>query len=120
MRHSARRPECHGIRRLTLLDSSVVRGTVGKGRSSNRRLNRIWRPVIPELLAANIQDGTLPVPTKHNPADNGTRGAGTRTAPLRTPPKWLAALEAGDYALFDEVYASSTREIPTVIFPESK
>ena len=27
LRHAARRAECHGTRRLTLLDSSVVRGT---------------------------------------------------------------------------------------------
>ena len=82
LRHAARRPECHGTRRLTLLDSSVVRGLASKGRCSSRRLNRIWRPVIPELLAADIQDGTLPVPTKHMPADAATRNARTRTKPL--------------------------------------
>ena len=30
LRHAARRAECHGTRRLTLLDSSVVRGTASK------------------------------------------------------------------------------------------
>ena len=30
-RHAARRAECHGTRRLTLLDSSVVRGTPARG-----------------------------------------------------------------------------------------
>ena len=73
LRNAARRPECHGARQLTLLDSSVVRGAASKGGSSSRRLNRIWRPVIPELLAADIQDGTLPVPSKHMPADDATR-----------------------------------------------
>ena len=118
-RHAARRPECHGTRRMTLLDSSVVRGLASKGRSSSRRLNRIWRPVIPELLAADIQDGTLPVPTKHMPADAATRNARTRTEPLRSPPAWLTALETGDYAPFDEIYGASTRQIPDVFFPEA-
>ena len=117
LRHAARRAECHGTRRLTLLDSSVVRGAAGKGRSSSRRLNRIWRPVIPELLAADIQDGTLPVPTKHMPADDATRGYRTRVAPLCPPPAWLVALEAGNYAPFDDIYAASTRQIPSVFFP---
>ena len=117
LRHAARRAECHGTRRLTLLDSSVVRGTVSKGRSSSKRLNRIWKPVVPELLAADIQDGTLPVPTKHMPADGATRRGRTRAEPSRPPPAWLEALEAGDYQLFDSVYASSTRRIPSGFFP---
>ena len=118
LRHAARRAECHGTRQLTLLDSSVVRGATSKGRSSSRRLNRIWRPVIPELLAADIQDGTLPCPTKHNPADGGTRGERTRSESLIQPPPWLVALENGDYAPFDHVYAASTRVIPSVFFPD--
>ena len=118
LRHAARRAECHGTRRLTLLDSSVVRGATSKGRSSSRRLNRIWRPVIPELLAADIQDGTLPCPTKHNPADGGTRGERTRSEPSGPPPRWLVALEDGDYAPFDNVYAAATRVIPSVFFPD--
>ena len=113
LRHAARRAECHGTRRLTLLDSSVVRGTASKGRSSSRRLNRIWKPVVPELLAADIQDGTLPVPTKHMPADGATRRSRTRPVPTRSPPAWLEALEASDYTLFDDVYAASTRRIRT-------
>ena len=117
LRHAARRAECHGTRRLTLLDSSVVRGTASKGRSSSRRLNRIWKPVVPELLAADIQDGTLPVPTKHMPADGATRRSRTRPVPTRSPPAWLEALEASDYTLFDAVYAASTRCIPSIFFP---
>ena len=116
LRHAARRAECHGTRRLTLLDSSVVRGTASKGRSSSRRLNRIWKPVVPELLAADIQAGTLPVPTKHMPADGATRRSRTRPVPTRSPPAWLEALEASDYTLFDDVYAASTRRIQSVFF----
>ena len=119
LRNAARRPECHGTRQLTLLDSSVVRGAASKGRSSSRRLNSIWRRVIPELLAADIQDGTLPVPTKHMPADDPTRKRKTRAVPLRDPPRWLNALELGDYSFFDDIFAASTRRIPEVFFPES-
>ena len=118
LRHAARRAECHGTRRLTLLDSSVVRGAASKGRSSSSRLNRIWRPVIPEILAADIQDGTLAVPTKHMPADNATRGSRTRPEPLCPPPQWLVELEAGNFAPFDDIYAASTRQIPNVFFPQ--
>ena len=117
LRHAARRTECHGTRRLTLLDSSVVRGTASKGRSSSRRLNRIWKPVVPELLAADIQDGTLPVPTKHMPADGATRNRLTRAAPVRPPPSWLTAPEASDYKPFDAIYAASTRQLPKCFFP---
>ena len=118
LRHAARRAECHGTRRLTLLDSSVVRGAASKGRSSSSRLNRIWRPVIPEILAADIQDGTLAVPTKHMPADNATRGSRTRPEPLCPPPQWLVELEAGNFAPFDDIYAASTRQIPKAFFPQ--
>ena len=96
LRHAARRAECHGTRRLTLLDSSVVRGTASKGRSSSKRLNRIWKPVVPELLAADIQDGTSKMPTKRMPADGPIRKRRTRAAPCHPPSSWLTALEAAD------------------------
>ena len=119
LRHAARRPVCHGTRQLTLPDSSVVRGAASKGRSSSRRLNRLWRPVLPELLAADIQDGTLQVPWKHNPADDAIRYWKTWPDRLRAPPQWLTALDIGDYSLFDSVYAASTRQIPSQFFPEA-
>ena len=37
VRRASSGPACHGTRRLSLLDSSVVRGAVSKGRSSSRR-----------------------------------------------------------------------------------
>ena len=72
---------------------------------------------MPELLAADIQDGTLPVPTKHVPADGATRNKRTRAAPVRPPPSWLTALEASDYKPFDAIYAASTRQLPKFFFP---
>ena len=60
--------------------------------------------MVPELLAADIQPGTLPVPTKQNLADAATRSGRTRAAPLREPPAWMAALDEvgigrGDYCV---------------------
>ena len=73
--------------------------------------------MVPELLAADIQPGTLPVPTKQNLADAATRSGRTRAAPLREPPAWMAALEVADYGPFDDVYAARTRRIPAEFFP---
>ena len=95
----------------------MVRGTASKGRSSSERLNRISKPVVPALLAADIQDGTLPVPTKHVPAGGATRRRPTRSAPCRPPPSWLTTLEAADYVPFDAVYAAFTGRIPEGFCP---
>ena len=103
VRRASSGPACHGTRRLSLLDSSVVRGAVSKGRSSSRRLNRVLRLIVPELLAADIQTGTFPGPTKKIPADPATRGQRTRSKPARSPPDWLSALESGYCALFDDI-----------------
>ena len=60
IRRASADPAKHGTRRLTLLDSSVVRGAIAKGRSSSRLLNGLLRPAAVELLAADIQPGKLP------------------------------------------------------------
>ena len=117
VRRASSDPAKHSTRRLTLLNSSVVRGAVAKGRSSSRRLNNVLRLVVPEHLVADIQSGTLPVPTKQNPADAATRSGRTRTTPLREPPGWMSGLEADDYGPFDDVYAARARRIPTEFFP---
>ena len=96
----------HGARRVRGAAPAV--GSIGS-----------WRPIIPELLAADIQDGTLPVPSRHNPANDATRYGKTRPDRLRAPPQWLTALDIGDYSLFDSVYAASTRQIPSQFFPEA-
>ena len=73
--------------------------------------------MVPELLAADIQDGTSKMPTKRMPADGPIRKRRTRAAPCHPPPSWLTALEAADYAPFDAVYAASARCIPEECFP---
>ena len=76
---------CHGTRRMGLLDSAVVRGATAKGRSFSWRLNAIIRPTRPEVLAANLAIGTLPIASKHNPADAPTREGRVRRRAAALP-----------------------------------
>ena len=117
VRRAAADPAKHGTRRLTLLDSSVVPGAVAKGRSSSRLLNGVLRLAAVELLAADIQPGTLPVSTTKMPADPATRRGRTRSAAQRPPLAWSTALDASFYGPFDNVYAATRRRIPPEFFP---
>lgn len=116
VRRAARDAARHHSRRLSLLDSSVTRGAAAKGRSSSRRLNAVLRPVVPEQLAANIQTGTLPVPTEFNPADDPTRGRRTRSKGRKPMPDWYTGIAAGEYGAWDEMYAASLRKVPACLF----
>ena len=107
----------HSRRHLTLQDSAVVRGATAKGRSSSRRLNAFLRPAVPEQLAANLTFGSLPVPTKHNPADAPTRDVPVRRKPATVCPSWLADLAQGDYSAWDARYGAGPCAPPAALFP---
>ena len=108
----------HHKRHLVLADSSVLRGSAAKGRSSTHRLNSILQPVVPDQLVANQTFGTLPVPTKHNPADDPSRDRRVRQRPVIPYPDWLSKLDLGDYAAWDERYGAVPCSVPPILFPE--
>ena len=56
-----------------------------KGRSRSRALNGVLQRACPELLLGRIQLGFVHVRTKHNPADDPTRGRPVRARPISTP-----------------------------------
>ena len=119
VRRKARSAAAHGTRQLGLLDSAVVRGAAAKGRSSSQRLNNILRPAVPDQLAAKLMVGTLPVPTKHNPADDPPRDSPVRRRPAAAYPAWLADLDEGDFMAWGKRYAAGRSVIPEVLFPVS-
>ena len=117
VRRRAADAKAHGKRHLVFKDSAVVRGAAAKGRSSSRRLNAILRPVVPDQLVANQTFGSLPIPTKHNPADDPTPDLPVRRKPLTSYPTWLLDLDSGTYAAWDERYGAKPCAIANVLFP---
>ena len=93
-------------RHLALSDSSVNVGAWARGRSPSPRLNAFLRDSAPERLALGLQLGVIKVETEFNPADDPTRGRPVRGAPRGRAPAWLAALQRGEYALFDAELAN--------------
>ena len=94
-------------RHITLSDSSVNVGAWGvRGRSPSPRLNGFLVDVACDRLALGFYLGVTKVETEHNPADNPTRHKAVREIPRRRAPAWLAALQRGDYRLFDEALAN--------------
>ena len=66
--------EGHGsCRALSLLDSQVAQGVIGKGRSGSRALNRVWSRALPYTIGTGVQLGALYCPTRRNPADAPSR-----------------------------------------------
>ena len=117
VRRKAADAKAHGSRHLVLNDSFVVRGSAAKGRSSSHSLNAITSPVVPDQLVANQTFGSLPVPTKHNPADDPTRDLPVRRRPVIPYPDWLLKLDNGQYAAWDERYGALPCATPDVLFP---
>ena len=72
---------------------------------------------MPDQLAANLTVGTLPVPTKHNPADAPSRDAPVRRRPAAPYPAWLSDLDSGDYSTWDERYGAARSALPACLFP---
>ena len=88
-----------------LLDSQVVQGCNAKGRSSSQHLNCYLGSVIPYLLGANLYPSGIHIPSKHNPADDPSRGVRLR-APALHAPAWLLSMQSGQLAAFDAVRAA--------------
>eukprot|EP00971_Amphidinium_carterae_P269424 5344882-Amphidinium_carterae.1 len=63
---------------VCLLDSAVFTAIIKKGRSSSRRLNSVIRSVMPDLLLHSVTVLPVWIGTKHNPADDPTRGQRVR------------------------------------------
>eukprot|EP00971_Amphidinium_carterae_P193149 3833319-Amphidinium_carterae.1 len=78
-----RRSMIQGTRCICLLDSAVFAGAIKKGRSSSRRLNSVLRSVMPDLVLHSTSILPVWIGTKHNPADDPTRGQRVR---LPSPP----------------------------------
>ena len=117
VRRRAADAKAHSKRHLVFKDSAVVRGAAARSRSSSRRLNAILRPIVPDQLVANQTFGSLPVPTKHNPADDPVRDLPVRRRPHIPYPTWLLDLDSGAYAKWDERYGAKPCAIPSVLFP---
>eukprot|EP00971_Amphidinium_carterae_P203742 4043333-Amphidinium_carterae.1 len=75
-----RRGLIQGSRCVCLLDSAVFTAIIKKGRSSSRRLNSVVRSAMPDLLCHGISALPVWIGTKHNPADDPTRGQRVRRA----------------------------------------
>lgn len=80
VRFLARNPKMHALRQVVLLDSAVVLGALAKGRSRSRRINRLLRSMLPDMLFCDIYLGCLHVSTKYNVADDPTRHRPVRAA----------------------------------------
>ena len=72
---------------------------------------------MPDQLVANQTFGSLPVLTKHNPADAPTRDLPVRRKPVIPYPDWLLKLDNGQYAAWDERYGALPCATPDVLFP---
>eukprot|EP00971_Amphidinium_carterae_P043171 849118-Amphidinium_carterae.1 len=71
-------------RLLCLLDSAVCVNIIRRGRSSSHQLNRIMRRALVLQVLHRCDVAPIWVPTKSNPADDGTRNAKLRRArPMR-------------------------------------
>ena len=77
-----------GMRRCFLNDSRVCVGSWGKGRSSSRRLNGIWRSCMGYMVAGRMSIGLIWISTHSNTADCPTRD--NPLPPVRPAPTWLA------------------------------
>jgi len=80
-----RSPARFGRRLVVLLDSRVVVGAVGKGRSGSVPLNRLLRRLAALTFAGGLALFVVFIPTAHNPADHPSRGG---------PDTWPGALRA--------------------------
>ena len=85
MRWVLRSPVRFGHRLVVLLDSRVVVGAVGKGRSGSVPLNRLLRRLGALTFAGGLALFVVFIPTGHNPADYPSRGG---------PASWPRALRA--------------------------
>ena len=77
---AARSRTCWRARHARLLDSGVVIGAIGRGRSSSRQLNRVLRSTLPHTGPTDILVGPIWTRSGDNAADDPTRGRAVREA----------------------------------------
>ena len=97
-RMEARRAPSH--RGIFGLDSQVALGTVLKGRSSSKALNRELVRSLPHMLAFDWYSEGIYFETSTNRADDPTRGTEIR-GPSRDLPSWWNELASEEYETFD-------------------
>lgn len=83
-------------------DSQITAGAICKGRSASHVLNRELRKSLPNLLGRGVYSSPGYVYTKHNPADDPTRGASLRHPDVELPEWWLCAAQ-GAYEMLDDM-----------------
>ncbi len=77
--------DCEPARVVVLIDSRVVAGAFGKGRSSSRQLNRILRSMLGWSLVGRRSLHLLWVQSCMNPSDHPSRGSKIPPPPLNPP-----------------------------------
>ena len=70
---------------LLLLDSSVARGALGKGRSTSRLLRPVLCQAAAYLAAGGVYLGLQHAPTRLNIADDPTREVSLRRGSTQSP-----------------------------------
>ena len=86
----------HGMRVVVCQDSRVNLGSLGKGRSPSKALNRLLRSEAPYILGKNLYVSSVHFPTWSIRADAPSRGRQAELA--RTPlPKWFWKVSAGEH-----------------------
>ena len=83
VRHMSRSPATRGTRVLVFLDSLVGLGSLAKGRSASRRLNRACRKLAAYAVLFNVELLLHWVPTEHQPADAASRRSAPRNSSRR-------------------------------------
>lgn len=91
---------------IGILDSRVTLGAAAKGRSSSFAISRVLQGTLGYVIGGNLYPGGLHCYSKHNRADEPSRGRPVR-GPSKSAPAWLSDLSANDFRKFDAVVASS-------------
>ena len=92
-----------------ILDSRVTIGASAKGRSSSYALSRVLKGCVAYSLGSGLYPGCLHCGSKHNRADEPSRGKPVR-GPTKDYPRWLSDLSSGNPHAFDCVLASCRYE----------
>eukprot|EP00438_Fugacium_kawagutii_P008019 Skav209170 [mRNA] locus=scaffold1137:401715:406094:- [translate_table: standard] len=91
---------------IGILDSRVTLGAAAKGRSSSFAISRVLQGSIGYVIGGNLYPGGLHCYSKHNRADEPSRGKPVR-GPTKAEPAWLSDLRKGKHEKFDAIIASS-------------
>ena len=86
----------HGMRLVVCQDSRVNLGSLGKGRSPSKALNRLLRTEAPYILGKNLYVSSVHFPTWSIRADGPSRGRKVESARTALP-RWFWKVSAGDH-----------------------